>query len=86
MASPNGDLDALRIHQDARIYLSELAAGQSVSHELAAGRHAWLQILRGAVTLNGQALAAGDGAALSDELQLTVQTDQPAEIMLFDLA
>ncbi|MGE3777536.1 MAG: pirin family protein, partial [Pirellulaceae bacterium] len=53
MASPNGDLDALRIHQDARIYLSELAAGQSVSHELAAGRHAWLQILRGAVTLNG---------------------------------
>ena len=54
-------------------------------HELAAGRHAWLQVLRGAVTLNGTELTTSDGAACSDEQRLEIVATTSAEIMLFDL-
>ena len=57
-----------------------------MTHELSPGRHAWLQVLRGGVSLNGTALGTSDGAAVSDEPLLTVHAAQPAEIMLFDLA
>ena len=55
-------------------------------HELAAGRHAWLQILRGTVSLNGHDLSESDGVAMSDETTLTILATNDAEIMLFDLA
>jgi redox-sensitive bicupin YhaK (pirin superfamily) len=76
---------SLRIHQDARIFLATLDEGRQVRHELAAGRHAWLQVLRGSVTFHGHDLAAGDGAAVSDESQLAIQALRNAEVMLFDL-
>ncbi|MEX0728680.1 MAG: pirin family protein [Planctomycetaceae bacterium] len=77
---------SLRIHQDARIYLANIDNGKSIEHAVADGRHAWLQVLRGSVTLNGQALATSDGAAVSEETSLTIQATNDAEIMLFDLA
>jgi redox-sensitive bicupin YhaK (pirin superfamily) len=86
VASPGADEGSLRINQDARIYLANLDGGQTVRHELAPGRHAWLQVLRGNVTLNGEDLKTSDGAALSDEPQLTITATGPAEVMLFDLA
>jgi hypothetical protein len=87
VASPDAAEESLLIHQDARIYLAALGAERPVRHDLAAGRHAWLQVLRGAVTLNGQPLQTSDGAAVSDEAALTVEaTTQAAELMLFDLA
>lgn len=86
VASRDAEQGSLRIHQDARIYLSSLDAGRSVTHELAPGRHAWLQVLRGSVTFAGQELTAGDGAAVSEQQALEVQAATPAEIMLFDLA
>jgi len=76
---------ALAIHQDARIYLSKLDAGRKVEHRPAAGRHAWLQVLRGKVTLNGTPLATSDGAAISDEAKLEIEAQGAAEVMLFDL-
>jgi redox-sensitive bicupin YhaK (pirin superfamily) len=86
VASRDAAEGSLRIHQDARIYLSSLDRGQSVSHTINAGRHAWLQVLRGAVSLNGQELQTGDGAAVSEESSLTIAADGDAEVMLFDLA
>ena len=77
---------AVSIHQDARVYLSTIDGGQQVSHTLAADRHAWLQILRGAASLNGHELKTGDGAAVSDEQRLTIEAHGGAEVMLFDLA
>ena len=77
---------SLLIHQDARIFLADVAAGQQVSHRLETGRHAWLQVLRGSVTLNGQTLDTSDGAAVSEETALTIHASADAEIMLFDLA
>jgi len=87
VASRGGDDGSLLIHQDARIYLADIAAGQRIEHELSAERHAWLQVLRGRVTLNGTPLDTSDGAAVSDEAALTIEAaDGDAEIMLFDLA
>lgn len=86
VASPDGAEDSLRIHQDARIYLSTIDVGQRVNHTLADGRHAWLQVVRGAVSLNGHDLETSDGAAVSEERLLTIQAKGVAEIMLFDLA
>ena len=85
VASPDGSDDSLVIHQDARIYLGRLERGRKVEHELAAGRHAWLQVLRGSATLNGKELNASDGVAVSEETQLNVSAPTDAEVMLFDL-
>ena len=79
---------SVRIHQDAALYTAELAPREKVRHALGNGRHAWLQVARGAVTLNGVTLKAGDGAAVSDEaaLEIAGDGDGPSEILLFDLA
>lgn len=86
VASRGGEQSSLTIHQDARIYLATLDANRQVQHSPAAGRHAWLQVLRGSVRLNETPLATSDGAAVSDESQLTIAATEPAEVMLFDLA
>ncbi len=77
---------SLLIHQDARIFLSKIDAGQQVVYEPATGRHAWLQVLRGSVSLNSDDLQTSDGAAVTEENLLTIQATSDAEIMLFDLA
>jgi quercetin 2,3-dioxygenase len=85
VASPDGAEGSLAIHQDARVYLATLSASESVTHP-AAGRHLWLQVLRGKVVAGGHGAQAGDGLSVSDEPRLTIAAEQPAEIMLFDLA
>ena len=86
VASREATDGSLLIHQDARIFLSQIDGGEQVVHELSAGRHAWLQLLRGSVSFNGYDLSEGDGAAVSDEATLNLQATEDAEIMLFDLA
>jgi redox-sensitive bicupin YhaK (pirin superfamily) len=86
VASPDAADASLTIHTDARVYLASLDAGQQVTQELAPRRHAWLQVLRGAVKLNGQPLGTSDGAAVSEETSLTIAATEDAEVMLFDLA
>lgn len=86
VASRDAVEGSLRINQDARIFLSNLEAGKEIQHELAAGRHAWLQVLQGSVTLNGLPLETSDGAAVSEESKLSILATEAAEIMLFDLA
>ncbi len=86
VASPDAESGALSIRQDARIFLAKLDDGVTVQHELLPGRHAWLQVLRGEVRLNGGVLQTSDGAAVSDEDGLTILASSPAEIMLFDLS
>ena len=86
VASRDAADGSLLIHQDARIFLSSIDMGKRVSHPLSAGRHAWLQVLRGNVLLNGEELRASDGAAVSEEDALTIEAQSDAEILLFDLA
>jgi redox-sensitive bicupin YhaK (pirin superfamily) len=86
IVSPNAADGSVLIHQDAKIYASILDAGQTVTHEIANGRHAWLQIAGGAVELNGTPLKHGDGAAVSEESELRIVSSEPSEVLLFDLA
>lgn len=85
VASPDGQDGSMRIHQDARLYLGRLDAARPLTHELAQGRQAWVQVSRGEVTLNSRRLCAGDGAAVSSETSLTLRAASPAEVLLFDL-
>lgn len=86
VASHDGRDGSLTVHQDVSLHASLLAPGQSVTFEPGSGRHVWIQVVRGSVTINGQTLAAGDGASSSDGSELTVTGVEEAEILLFDLA
>lgn len=86
IASSDGREGSVTIHHDARVFAAVLEPGQRVIHALGEGRHAWVQVARGAVTLNGQALAQGDGAAASREPALTLAGTERAEVLVFDLA
>ena len=86
IAAPGGEDGSVTIHQDAKLYVSLLNPEQEVSHQLGNGRHAWLQVAKGAVELNGNRLTQGDGAAISNEQKLGIKGLENAEILLFDLA
>ncbi len=86
VASNDGREGSVTIHQDAALYAALLAVGESVRHAPAPGRHAYLHVARGAVSLNSQPLQGGDGAKISDEAELRVTASADAEILLFDLA
>jgi len=85
IASPDGADGSLTIHQDVRLYASVLEKGTELSHALAAGRKAWVQVARGRVLVNGKELVAGDGVALTHEASVTVAGAEPSEVLLFDL-
>jgi redox-sensitive bicupin YhaK (pirin superfamily) len=85
VASKDGRDGSLSISQDASIYAAILDEGASVTHELASGRRAWLQVIRGRVEVGGQTLLAGDGAAITGEANVAVRAQQPSEFLLFDL-
>jgi redox-sensitive bicupin YhaK (pirin superfamily) len=86
LAAP--EAGATVIHQDARLYVSELIPEQKVEHILAPQRHAWIQVVSGDVVLNGQELHEGDGAAVSEETSLSFAGSGSVggEFLLFDLA
>ena len=88
LAGPRGNgTPATVINQDARLYLSELGAGESVQQPILSGRHAWVQVVRGDVSLNGQPLREGDGAAMSDEPRVSLTGGSAGgEVLLFDLS
>ena len=83
--SPDGREDSATIHQDADIYRIRLKPAQTVTHKLKPGRGAWLHVARGALTLNGVALAAGDGASTEKPGTLTLTATAPTEAILLDL-
>ena len=85
VASREGRDSSLSIHQDAEVWLGCLDAGTSTTHALKPGRHAWVQVAEGEVSLNGQPLKPGDGAALTDENALTLAGAKPSQVLLFDL-
>lgn len=85
VASRDGREGSVTIHQDVNLYAALLGGGDEIAYTIPPGRHVWLQGARGKVLVNGQKLAEGDGAAISDEDQVVV-TGEEAEILLFDLA
>jgi redox-sensitive bicupin YhaK (pirin superfamily) len=86
VVSPDGRDGSVEIRQDNELYATVLAPGESVEHALKPDRHAYVQVARGSVTLNGAQLDAGDGAAVSAEKSLQLAGVNDAEVLLFDLA
>jgi quercetin 2,3-dioxygenase len=86
VASRGGDDGSVHINQDVDLYASILKDGEKVSHKLADGRHAWIQLISGSLDVNGEELKPGDGAAISEEKALTIRSlEDGTEFLLFDL-
>jgi redox-sensitive bicupin YhaK (pirin superfamily) len=85
IASPDGAQDSVLIHQDARVYAGLFDKAECAEFQLPAGRRAWLQVARGALSVEGSRLEAGDGAYTKGAARLTLADAAGAEVLLFDL-
>jgi redox-sensitive bicupin YhaK (pirin superfamily) len=86
IGSRSGRDGSVTIHQDADLYATLLEAGESVTHEVAAGRSVWVQVANGSIAVNGQKLEAGDGMAVEGAGGLRLEAETAAEVLLFDMA
>jgi len=86
VASPDGADGSVKIRQDNALYATILDKDDTVKHELRPGRHAYIQVAKGQVKLNGTPLQQGDGAAISEEKSVELTGVDNAEVLLFDLA
>jgi redox-sensitive bicupin YhaK (pirin superfamily) len=86
VASPDGRRGSLRLHQDALLYSAVLEPGTHVVHELAAGRCAWLHVVKGALRCGTSTLGTGDGAGIRDERAVSLTAIEGTEVLLLDLA
>ena len=77
---------AVKVHQDVDLYAAVLDKGSRVSHALQPNRHAWVQVARGSVLLNGLTLENGSAAAVSGETEVVIDAAEDAKFLLFDLA
>ena len=85
VTSKTGRDGSIAIHQDADLWLAKLGVGQTVTHNVAAGRHAWLHVAEGEVTLNGKTLSGGDAAIIEEAISLEISAGKAAQVLLFDL-
>lgn len=86
LAGPEEKDGSLKINQDAKLYGSKLEAGKAVRHSIAKGRGAWVQVVDGAIEVNGTPLKSGDGASIEDVGELAIEANENTEFLLFDLA
>ena len=85
LASKDGLEGSIQVHQDMALWMTRLGEGDAREHALAPGRHAWLHVARGSVSLDDRGLEAGDGAAFSEEAGVHLVGRGDAEVLLFDL-
>jgi redox-sensitive bicupin YhaK (pirin superfamily) len=85
VTSKTGRDGSIAIHQNADLWLAKLEPNQAVTHPLASGRYAWVQVAEGDVTINGQPLTGGDAVAVHGESSLEIIARKPSQILLFDL-
>lgn len=86
IGSRDGREGSVVIHQDVDLYASLLSADKNVAFDIRPGRKIWLQIIKGKISVDGQALAVGDGLGLLDAGTLNLAAQESAEFLLFDLA
>jgi quercetin 2,3-dioxygenase len=85
VTSKTGREGSIGIHQDTDLWLAKFDGTNRVSHKLADGRHAWVHVAEGEVTVNGKTLSGGDAVAISGEPQIELSATKPAQVLLFDL-
>jgi redox-sensitive bicupin YhaK (pirin superfamily) len=86
IAGPEPAANEVRLVQDAEIWAARLDAENEAVHNLRPGRKAWLQVVKGEVSVGEEILNAGDAAALTDMTQIQVRSRALSEVLLFDLA
>jgi hypothetical protein len=87
LVSPDGRDGSIPAHQDALLFATLLPRGESVVRPLPAGRQAYVHLARGQASVNGSALAAGDGVHIAGEAEVRISGTGAgdAEVLLFDL-
>ena len=85
VASKAGRDGSIEIRQDAELWLGKLGAGDTASHPIGSGRHAWIHVAEGELVLNGETLLGGDAAAVSEATLLQFSATKAAQVLLFDL-
>ena len=85
IASPDGRDGSVTIHQDASVYASVLDGSDRVTHDIAPDRRGYVHVARGAVSLDGARLGAGDAAKLEGPATITLADGDAAEVLIFDL-
>jgi quercetin 2,3-dioxygenase len=87
LAAPEVSPGAVRISQDARMFVAELTPGNTLEYTLASGRYAWIHVVKGDIQCNDHTLRAGDAASIEQEqeLKLVGFGSEAAEVLLFDL-
>jgi redox-sensitive bicupin YhaK (pirin superfamily) len=86
VASRDGRDGSVLVHQDVDLYASLLGAGDEVAHETDHSRKSWVQVASGVVTVNGEQLEAGDGAAIAYDDLVAIRASKDSELLLFDMA
>ena len=86
IAAPDGRDGSVTIHQDAYVYAGLFDGDERAVHTLAAGRQAYVHVARGKITVDGEALAAGDAAKLTGVSAIKLEHGESAEVLLFDLS
>jgi hypothetical protein len=85
ITSKTGRDGSIAINQDADLWLGKLGEGNRVTHTVAAGRHAWLHVAEGEVSLNGKKLSGGDAVAIDEQGSVELSATKPSQVLLFDL-
>jgi redox-sensitive bicupin YhaK (pirin superfamily) len=86
IASEDGSEGSVVVHQDVKLFASIIPAGEQVEHSMDQQRYAWIQVARGAISVNGEKAEQGDGAIVVGESNLQINAEENAEVLLFDLA
>jgi redox-sensitive bicupin YhaK (pirin superfamily) len=86
IASDDGSDGSVVVHQDVKLFASIIPAGEQVEHTMDQQRYAWIQVARGAVSVNGEKADEGDGVMVAGESNLQIKAEENAEVLLFDLA
>jgi len=86
IASPVGADHAVTVHADASLYAGLFDGEEHASLALNPERKAYVHLVRGNLSVNGQTLAAGDALKIEGEAQLTLRDGHDAEVLVFDLA
>jgi len=86
VASPDGRDGSVTIHSDALIRAGLFREGETATHAVAPGRHAWIHVAKGSVKVGGERLVAGDAAYTSEAGSITIEGDGTGEVLVFDLA
>jgi quercetin 2,3-dioxygenase len=85
IGSPEKNENAITIHQNVKLFAAYLSAKHALQYEFKNGHGGWLQLIKGKISINGLELSAGDGAAIADEKQISIESHEQAEFLFFDL-